>query len=450
LVPAAPTLTGVDPLTYARAQMGLSLAFHMVFAASGIALPALMVVSDVLYRRTGEADYLDLSKRLAKGTAVLFAVGAVSGTVLSFELGLLWPQFMGTFGELVGLPFSLEGFAFFAEAIFLGIYLYGRDRVSRDLHLFAGAAVAASGAASAFFVTLVNAFMNGPTGFRWEAGRPVDVEPVAAMFSPAWPHQTLHVLLSCYEAVGFAMAGVHAYLLLRGPGSTFHRRALAVALAVGGAAALAQPLSGDLSAKHLARAQPAKLAALEAHFDTAARAPLRLGGWPDEASGEVAGAVEIPGGLSLLALGDPGAEVKGLREFPRDEWPPVAPVHACFQIMVACGSALALLAAVAAVAAWRKRGLPDSRAFLRAVVLASPLGFVALEAGWMVTELGRQPWIVRGAMRTSEAVTPFPHLAAPFGLFTAVYVLLGAVVVALLRAQIAKTAPAPEAARVGR
>ncbi|HEU4411263.1 MAG TPA: cytochrome ubiquinol oxidase subunit I [Polyangiaceae bacterium] len=437
----------MDPLTYARAQMGLSLAFHMVFAAAGIALPALMVVSDALYLRTGERDYLDLSQRLAKGTAILFAVGAVSGTVLSFELGLLWPQFMGTFGELVGLPFALEGFAFFAEAIFLGIYLYGRGLVSPRLHLFAGVAVAASGAASAFFVTLVNAFMNLPAGFRWEGGRPVDVDPVAALFSPPWPHQTLHVLLSCYEAVGFAMAGIHAAMLLRDRTKTFHRRALAIALAVGGAAALAQPLSGDLSAKHLAREQPVKLAAAELHFHTGPRAPLLVGGWPSAEPGEVRGAVEIPGGLSFLAHGDPDAEVKGLRDFPRDEWPPLAPLHASFQIMVGCGVALAGLSLFAAAAAWRKRGLPDSRAFLRAVVAAGPLGFVALEAGWMVTELGRQPWIVRGAMRTADAVTPFPHLAAPFGLFTAVYVLLGAVVAYLLWAQVAKTAPPKEAAR---
>jgi cytochrome bd ubiquinol oxidase subunit I len=432
----------MDPLLYARAQMGLSLAFHMVFAASGIALPALMVLSDVLSYRTNEPDYLELSKRLAKGTAVLFAVGAVSGTVLSFELGLLWPNFMGTFGELVGLPFALEGFAFFAEAIFLGIYLYGRDRVSRGVHLFAGVAVAMSGAASAFFVTLVNAFMNRPAGFRWQGGRPVDVDPLAALFSPPWPHQTVHVLLSCYVAVGFAMAGVHAAMVLRDRGSTFHRRALGIALAVGAVAAVLQPVSGDLSAKHVAREQPAKFAALESHFETGPRAPLRLGGWPDLERGEVRGAVEVPGGLSFLAHGNVNATVTGLRDVPRDEWPPVAPVRLCFQLMVGCGMALAALSAAAGVLAWRKRGLPDGRPFLRALVLASPLGFVALEAGWMVTELGRQPWVVRGAMRTADAVTPFPHLAAPFWLFTAVYVLLGVVVAALVRAQVAKTAPA--------
>lgn len=429
--------------------MGLSLAFHMVFAAAGIALPALMVISDVLHRRTGEADYLELSRRLAKGTAVLFAVGAVSGTVLSFELGLLWPKFMGSFGELVGLPFALEGYAFFLEAIFLGIYLYGRERVSPRLHLLSGVAVAVSGAASAFFVTLVNAFMNHPVGFRLEGGIPVDIDPMAAMFSPSWATQVPHTLLSCYQAVGFAMAGIHAWMLLRYPGRSFHRRALGIALALGGVAALLQPLSGDRSAKHIAEQQPVKLAALEAHFETARGAPIRLGGNIDLERGETHGGIEVPGALSFLAFGRPNAEVKGLREFPRDEWPDVKAIHLFFQLMVGCGGVMAAVAAWAGVLAWRRRGVPEGRMFLRGVLAASPLGLVAMEAGWMVTELGRQPWVVRGALRTSEAVTPFPHLAAPFWLFAGVYLFLGAVVVYLLRGLVAKTVPAQEVPHAG-
>jgi cytochrome bd ubiquinol oxidase subunit I len=412
--------------------MGISLGFHILFAAAGIALPLLMVVSDVLHRRTGEPEYLELSKRLAKGTAVLFAVGAVSGTVLSFELGLLWPAFMGRFGEVIGLPFALEGFAFFTEAIFLGIYLYGRDRVSPALHLFSGVAVAVSGAASAFFVTLVNAFMNLPAA---------SADPLDAMFSPPWLHETIHVLLSCYAAVGFAMAGIHAWMLLRHGPSPFHRRALAIALAVGGAASLVQPLSGDLSAKHVAQQQPVKLAAAEAHFQTGPRAPLHLGGIPDLESETVRYGLELPGGLSFLAFGDRDATVQGLRDFPRELWPPVFATHVAFQLMVGCGMALAALsAALGLFAVWRRR-LPHGRGVLRAIVGVSPLGLVAMEAGWLVTELGRQPWIVRGRMLTSEAVTPFPHLAAPFWMFGLLYLLLGAVVVYLLRSQVAKTVP---------
>ncbi len=420
----------MSPLLYARAQMGISLGFHILFAAAGIALPLLMVLSDVLHRRTGAPEYLDLSRRLAKGTSVLFAVGAVSGTVVSFELGLLWPEFMGRFGEVVGLPFALEGFAFFTEAIFLGIYLYGRERVSPALHLFSGVAVAVSGAASAFFVTLVNAFMNLPAP---------SADPLAAMFSPPWLHETVHVLLSCYAAVGFAMAGIHAWALLRHGESGFHRRALALALAVGGLASLAQPLSGDLSAKHVAQQQPLKLAAAEAHFHTRARAPLHLGGLPDLETGEVRYALELPGGLSFLAFGDFDATVQGLNDFPRAQWPPVLATHLAFQVMVGCGMALAALSAALLGFALLRRRLPTGRIWLRAVLVASPLGLVALEAGWLVTELGRQPWVVRGKLLTAEAVTPFPHLAAPFWLFTVLYVLLGAMVLYLLRTQVAKT-----------
>src|SRR5918911_1191106 len=195
-------------LAFARAQMGLSLAFHIVFAAVGVALPVLMVLADLRYLRSGDREYLALSRRLAKGTGILFAVGAVSGTVLSFELGLLWPRFMERFGPLIGLPFALEGFAFFTEAIFLGIYLYGRDRVSPRLHLFSGVAVALSGAASAFFVTLVNAFMNDP------GPPPLPADPLRAMWSPSWPTQVVHVLISCYQATAFAMSGIHAAMLL--------------------------------------------------------------------------------------------------------------------------------------------------------------------------------------------------------------------------------------------
>ncbi|WP_275900360.1 cytochrome ubiquinol oxidase subunit I [Pyxidicoccus trucidator] len=428
-------------LLYARAQMGLSLAFHIVFAAAGVALPVLMVLSDWKARRTGDADYRLLSQKLAKGTAILFAVGAVSGTVLSFELGLLWPEFMGQYGEVIGLPFSLEGVAFFTEAIFLGIYLYGRERVSPGLHLFSGVMVAVSGAASAFFVTLVNTFMNNPSGFTATPGGVTDVEPLVAMFSPGWQYQTAHVLLSCYQASAFAMAGIHAFVLLRHPGAAFHRKALSVALPLACVTALLQPLVGDLSAKHVAREQPVKLAAMEGHFETERGAPLRLGGLPDVETGQVPWGVEIPKGLSILAFADPDAEVKGLKEFPRDEWPPVAKVHLAFQVMVGTGSLMALLALVTLALRWRRKAWPDGRWLTWAWLLSGPLGVVALEAGWLVTEWGRQPWIVRGFMRTADAVTPVPHLAAPFWTFTVVYLFLGATVVFLMVRQVAGTLP---------
>ena len=427
-------------LLAARAQMALSLAFHILFAAAGIALPLLMVLAEWRWQRTGDASYLQLTKRWAKGTAILFAVGAVSGTVLSFELGLLWPGFMKWAGAIIGLPFSLEGLAFFTEAIFLGIYLYGWNRVSPRMHLFAGVIVAVSGAASAIFVVIANAWMNTPTGFRLVNGQPVDIDPIAAMMNPAAFGQTLHMMLAAYAAIGFAVAGIHAFLLLRNNRSSFHRHALELALLVGGIAAILQPISGDIVGQVLAKTQPAKLAAMEGHFKTEAGAPLRLGGWPDEATQTTPYALELPYGLSLLAFHDAQATVKGLADFPRDEWPPVAIVHVAFQIMVAAGTAMMLVALWAAWHKWRKRSLLDSRGLLWAIVAASPLGFVAIETGWTVTEVGRQPWVIYGIVKTADAVTPMPGLQIPFITFTLLYVFLAVSVVWLLVRQVRETA----------
>jgi cytochrome d ubiquinol oxidase subunit I len=419
--------------------MALSLAFHIVFAAIGVALPALMVVAEWRYRRTGDPVYLELAKRWGKGTAVLFAVGAVSGTVLSFELGLLWPRFMAFAGGVIGMPFSLEGFAFFTEAIFLGLYLYGWERLSPRLHLFSGVAVAVSGAFSAFFVVLANAWMNTPAGFRLVNGLPVDVDPVAAMFSPSWAHEVLHVLIASYLATAAAMAAVHAFFLLREPESRFHRAAYAIAGAIMAATALAQPLSGDLSARAVARNQPAKLAALEGQFRTERGAPLRVGGWPDPVARETHYAIEIPHGLSLLAFHEFNAEVPGLDAFPEKDWPDTRVVHVAFQLMVGAGAFLAFVSlAWLASAVWRRR-LPVARPLLIGVVICGPLGFLAIEAGWVVTEVGRQPWIVYGLVRTSDAVTPVTGLGVPFALVTILYLLLSGVVAVLLFRLFAKT-----------
>jgi cytochrome bd ubiquinol oxidase subunit I len=428
----------VSDLEAARWLFGTSLAFHIVFAAVGVAMPLLMVLAEWRWRRTGDEVYLDLARRWAKGAAILFAVGAVSGTVISFELGLLWPRFMAFAGPIIGMPFSIEGFAFFAEAIFLGIYLYGWDRVSPRLHLTAGVLVAVSGALSAFFVTLANAWMNSPSGFALDAtGAPTGVRPLTAMFSPGWAHEVVHVLLSSYAATGFAVAGIHAFYLRRHPSSRFHAAALGLALVVGGGAAVLQPLSGDFSARQVAQTQPRKLAALEGQFETRTGAPLRLGGLPDEAARVTRFSLEIPRGLSLLAFHDPDARVLGLDAFPRDTWPNVRNVHLAFQAMVGLGTAMALLALVALALAVRRRGVPLQRTFLAAVVACGPCGFAALEAGWLVTEWGRQPFTIRDVMRTAEAVTPVGHLAVPFTAFVGLYLFLGAMVALLLRRQIA-------------
>src|SRR5438034_994111 len=326
-------------LLAARSQMGVSLAFHIIFAVVGIAMPVMMVVAERRWQVTGHAIYLDLAKRWAKGTAILFAVGAVSGTVLSFELGLLWPEFMRFAGPIIGMPFSLEGFAFFTEAIFLGIYLYGWDRIPPRAHLAAGGIVALSGAASGVFVVIANAWMNAPTGFELAQGQPVNVDPLAAMANPAALPQAIH----------------------------------------------------------------------------------------------------MPYGLSLLAFHDPGAVVKGLDAAPRDEWPNVPAVHFTFQLMVALGTYLALVALWAGWRAWRGADLAHDRWLLRAIGLATPMGLIAVEAGWMVTELGRQPWVIYGVLKTADAVTPMPGLIVPFLTFTLLYCFLGVIVVWLLYRQIVRS-----------
>ncbi len=431
-------------LLAARSQMGVSLAFHIIFAVIGIAMPLMMVVAERRWHVTGHPIYLELAKRWARGTAILFAVGAVSGTVLSFELGLLWPGFMRFAGSIVGMPFSLEGFAFFTEAIFLGVYLYGWDRISPRAHLAAGVAVAVSGAASGIFVVIANAWMNAPTGFELVNGQAVHIDPLAAMANAAAFSQTLHMTLASYAATGFAVAGIHAFLLLKDPTNAFHRRALEIALIVGAPAAVLQPISGDLSARQLAVHQPVKLAAAEALFRSQRGAPLSLGGWPDVARRELPFAIPVPRALSLLAFHDPDALVKGLDTVPEDEWPNVRAVHFAFDLMVALGSYLALVALWTAWLAWRRTDLAHHRGLMRAIALATPFGFVAVEAGWMVTELGRQPWVIYGVMKTRDAVTPMPGLVVPFVTFTLLYCFLGSIVVWLLYRQIVRSPTMPQ------
>jgi cytochrome d ubiquinol oxidase subunit I len=429
-------------LLAARLQMAFSLGFHIIFAEIGVALPVMMTIAEWRWLRTGDEVYLDLAKRWAKGTAILFAVGAVSGTALSFELGLLWPRFMELAGPLIGLPFSLEGFAFFTEAIFIGVYLYGWDRISTRMHLAAGVLVALSGTAGTVFVLMVNAWMNTPVGFEIVNGKLTSIDPREALHSAAAFPQALHMVLAAYASTGLAVAGVHAWLLRRDSSSTFHRHALAVALCVGAPAALLQPLSGDISARLVARTQPVKLAALEGQFETERGAPLRLGGIPDEAARQTRWAIEVPRGLSLLAFHDVDAEVRGLNDFPQDEWPPISIVHASFQLMVALGTAMAVVSLWAVWTAWRHRTLVGQRHLLAAIAAVAPFGFVATEAGWVVTEVGRQPWVVQGVIRTADAVTPMPGLWIPFGLFVGLYVGLAAIVILLIVALVRETAVA--------
>lgn len=423
----------MDNLTAARATMAFSLGFHIIFAAIGMTMPFLMSAAHWLYLKKKDPVYLELTKMWMKGVAILFAVGAVSGTVLSFELGLLWPGFMRHAGAIIGMPFSWEGTAFFLEAIAIGLFLYGWKRMKPWVHWTTGLLVGVTGFVSGVFVVAANGWMNAPAGFDWVNGVASNIDPVKAMFNKAWFHQSLHMQLAALQAVGLAVAGIHAWLYLRGRAPDLNLKALRIAMVFGAAASIAQPFAGHFAGERVAALQPAKLAAIEGHFETSRRAPLTLGGLPDAETRTMKGGIAIPGLLSLLAHRDINAEVVGLDQFPREDWPPLVITHVTFQVMVGIGTLLALLGVL--YVWFRRRGaLP--RWLLWAVVACAPLGMVALEAGWVVTEVGRQPWIIYGIMRTKDAVTPVPGMVYHFYLFLGLYLMLAAATVWLLRRQI--------------
>ncbi|WP_276089225.1 cytochrome ubiquinol oxidase subunit I [Pedobacter sp. JY14-1] len=426
----------MDDFLAARLQMAFSLGFHIVFACIGMVMPFFMSVAHFYWIKTGKPVYRDLTKAWSRGVAIFFATGAVSGTVLSFELGLLWPGFMEHAGPIFGMPFSLEGTAFFIEAIALGFYLYGWDKLRPWFHWGTGVVVGISGLLSGILVVAANSWMNSPSGFDFVDGKYLNIDPIAAMFNPAWFSQALHMCLAAFVSTGFAVAGVHALMILRGSHIAFHSKAFRIAAIFAAVAACLQPISGDISAKDVAKRQPAKLAAMEAHFHTQKRAPLIIGGIPDTAARKVNYAIELPGMLSFLASGDMDAEVKGLDQIPRSEHPPVTVTHFAFQIMVGLGTLMILIAVLYFLVLWKKKQWLDRRWMLWIFVYATPLGFIALEAGWTVTEVGRQPWILYGIMRTADAVTPMPGIAYSFYLFTAVYISLSLIVTWLLYRQI--------------
>lgn len=426
----------MDDFIAARSQMALSLGFHIIFSCIGMVMPFFMAVSHYKWLRSGNQVYLNVTRAWSKGVAIFFATGAVSGTVLSFELGLLWPEFMKHAGPIFGLPFSLEGTAFFIEAIALGFYLYGWNRFNKWFHWVTGVVVGVSGLASGILVVAANAWMNSPSGFDVIDGKYVNVDPIAAMFNDAWFSQALHMCIAAFVATGFAVAGVHALMILRKQNVEFHTKAFRIAAIFATVAAVLQPLSGDISAKDVAKRQPAKLAAMEAHFETRKSAPLIIGGIPDVENKKVDYAIELPGFLSFLAHGDFNAEVKGLDSIPPENHPPVAITHYAFQVMVGLGMILVLVSLLYFIALLVRRKWLEKKWLLRLFVMAIPLGYIAIEAGWTVTEVGRQPWIIHGVMRTKDAVTPMPGIVYSFYLFTAVYVSLAIIVTFLLYRQI--------------
>ncbi len=426
----------MEDLLAARLQMAISLGWHIIFACIGMAMPFFMAFAEWKWIKTKEEIYLDLAKSWSKGVAIFFAVGAVSGTLLSFELGLLWPEFMEHAGPIFGMPFSLEGTAFFVEAIALGIFLYGWNKISDIAHWISGLLVGISGVMSGIFVVAANGWMNSPSGCDYINGEFTNIDPIAALFNDAWFTQALHMTFAAFASTGFAVAGIHAIMLLRGHKIKFHKEALKIALIFGSIAAFAMPITGDLAAKDVAKRQPAKLAAMEAHYHTTKRAPLLIGGIPDDKTETVSYALEIPGGLSFLAHGDFDAEVIGLDQIPKEERPPVAVVHFAFQIMVGLGTMMMLVGMIYFFMRWRKMDYINNKWWLRLIAICTPIGFIALEAGWTVTEVGRQPWIIYGVMKTKEALTPMPGIQYSLLAVVSVYTVLTFTVIWLMARQI--------------
>ncbi len=428
-------------LLSARAQMAFTLAFHILFACFGVGMPVLMVYVEHRYLKTGDPLWRTLAKRWSKAFAVLFAVGAVSGTVLSFELGLLWPEFMAVFGPALALPLTLEGIAFFLEAIFVGIYLYAWDRLSPRAHWWSGVPIAVAGAASAFFIMTGNAFMQTPQGVILSGGALASIDPLKAMFNPSAIPMALHMILGAYMVTGFGVASIYAWHWLRGERSRYIECALKTGLVLGALATPVQILVGDGLARLCADVNPIKFAAFESHFETRQPASFVAFGWPDQKAEEVRYALEIPLLLSLLAHHDPTAEVRGLKEFPRDEWPPVAIVHFSFQIMVGIGTGLLLLSIWFGWQIFRRKPFLQNRLFMRLVLFSGPATIVALWAGWVTTEVGRQPWIVRGLMRVSDAVTDAPGMGVSLMVVLGIYLALTSGLIAVLRILARKPLP---------
>jgi cytochrome bd ubiquinol oxidase subunit I len=420
-------------LVAARSQMALTLGFHIVLASLGVALPALMLIAEARGLRRGDADALLLARRWSSIVAVTFAVGAVSGTVLSFELGLLWPGLMGQYGAAYGIPFAVEGIFFFLEAIFVAIYIYGWDRLSPRMHFLSGFPIAIAGLGGTFSVVSANAWMNQPAGFTIGAdGRISEVRPLEVIFNGATWYEVPHMLLAAYMVTGFLLASVYAVGMLRGRRDHYMRLGFAIPFVVAAVAAPLQIGVGDVAAREVVKQQPAKFAAMELVTETGPQRPIVLGGILVD--GEVRYAVEIPGLASFLAGFDVNTVVIGLDQIPPGEQPPATIVHLAWDTMLACGFALLGLGIWYGVLRLRRRDPTDTRWFLRGASIAGFLAVIALEAGWVVTEVGRQPWIVWGRLRTADAVTTARGIEVSLVAVTILYVVLGIATIGVLRA----------------
>jgi cytochrome d ubiquinol oxidase subunit I len=420
-------------LLQARQMQALSFIVHIPLVCFGIAFPALVAFVEWRYLRTGDLLYRTLAQRWTRVMVTLFGAGVVTGTVLSFEMGLLWPAFTATFGSVFGLGFAIEGFSFFLEAIFLGIYVYGWDRMRPRQHFLCALPIVFAGLLGSLMVITVNGWMNHPQGFRLDAqGHVIDVHPFQALFANTyfW-HELVHMYLAGYMVTGFLVAGAYAVGRLRGRWGRYERTALAIPLSAAAIAAPMQVIVGDWAAREVATQQPVKLAAIEGLGHTTSGASEHLLGYYTD--GRVEYGIAIPRLLSILAFHNPRATVQGLNTVPVEDQPPINIIRFSFQTMVGIGTLLALLAVAYLVILWRHHRLPVTQWFYRALAVAGPLAFVALIAGWVTTEVGRQPWVVYNVMRTNAAVTGATSIPVGYGLLATAYAVLIAATIWALR-----------------
>jgi cytochrome d ubiquinol oxidase subunit I len=433
LLDALPLAASASNLLAAREQMAFTLGFHIVLSCIGVALPATILLANYLGLKRGDADAMELARRWSKAMAVTFAVGAVTGTVLSFEFGLLWPQFEHRFGSVFGIAFAIEGIFFFLEAIFLAIYIYGWKRLSGWAHFWSGVPMVLTGIGGAFAVVAANSWMNQPQGFTLNAaGKVVDVEPLKVLFNPATGYEVPHMILAAYMVVGFLVASIYAVGMLKGRRDRLHRLGLLIPLTIGCVLTPVQLFVGDTAARAVADHQPAKFAGMECIQETGDHQTEYVGGICTDDG--VKWAIPIPDLDSFLVGFSADTEVIGLEDIPVDERPPANTLlHLAFDTMVGVGTALLGLGAWLAFVWWKRRDIPRTPWFLRAVSVSGVAAILALWCGWIVTEVGRQPWIVQGYMRTSEAVTEAEGLWFSFGLVLLLYIGLGTTAILVLR-----------------
>ncbi|GKV57284.1 cytochrome ubiquinol oxidase subunit I [Sporosarcina sp. NCCP-2222] len=420
-----------EAVFYSRVLTELTLSFHILYATIGVGVPIMIMIAQWVGIKKNDEHYILLARRWARGFVITVAVGVVTGTAIGLQLSLLWPNFMELAGNVIALPLFMETFAFFFEAIFLGIYLYTWDRFeNQKKHLLLLVPVAIGASFSAVFITIVNAFMNAPQGFDIVNGQLVNINPIIAMFNPAMPTKVAHVVITAYMTAAFVLAAIAAFRLLKGSDHIYHKKALYLTMKLGLVFSIATAIIGDFSGKYLAEYQPEKLAAAEWHFETKENAELVLLGILK--NDEVKYAIKVPFGLSLLAHNDPTAEVIGLDQFPEDERPPLY-IHFLFNFMVLIGMWMAFLAAWFWLGIRRGWKSVQSRWFRWLIVLGGPLSFLAIEFGWWLAEVGRQPWILRRIMRVEEAATTSNHVDLMLILFCVLYLVLGTGSVVVLR-----------------